>query len=92
MRGTHGERGTPAYNRGLWTEPPAGSGDGAPAGSRGRASGQTVRGKALFKLKCLQHWDVQQKRHFWGRGKVRNAENLRRVFYGMVMRNTKLNR
>ena len=36
--GAHGERGTRAYNGGLGAEPPA--------GSRGRAPGQEVRGRS----------------------------------------------
>jgi len=51
--------GARAYNRGLGAEPPA--------GSRGRAPGQGVRGEAPLKLKSFFYWNVQRRgysRHF----------------------------
>jgi len=52
--GDHGERGARAYNGGLGAEPPA--------GSRGRAPGQEVRGRSPLKPKAFQLLDVQRKR------------------------------
>ena len=53
--GHHGECGARAYNGGLGAEPPA--------GSRGRAPGQGVRGgEAHLKLKAFCSLDVQWSR------------------------------
>jgi len=56
LGGRDGERFARAYNGVLGAEPPA--------GSRGRAPGQGVRGQALLKLKDIHFFDAQRRAKF----------------------------